>query len=378
VTGATAAVAHRSAARWRDWQLALVPWVVARLAVGAGYLLARWWFPRYGTGARPPALGQGLLAWDAAFYRSIAEDGYRAADGGLRFFPLVPMLARALSWPFGGRTDVALVVLANVCAFAFLVVLARVTREETGDEHAVRVVIWLGAVAPPAVVMVLGYAESTLLALAVATFWALRHDRFEWAAGLGFAAGLCRPFGALLALPALVEVARRWPDLPTVRRVAGVAAIGAPAAGGAAYLVWVGREYGDVLEPLRIQQDPLLRGGFRDPLSALVDALGGGLGGSRPTAAVHVLTALACLALLVVVARRLPASYTAFSAASLLLALSADNLDSFERYAFSAFPLLMGAALVVRTPLVTRVVLSASTLGLVATTMVVFLGRWVP
>jgi hypothetical protein len=370
-------VAARAPTRWRDWQAAIVPWAVARLAVAAGYLLARWWFPRHGTGVRPPALGQGLLAWDAAFYRSIAEDGYRTADGGLRFFPLVPLLTRALAWPFGGRSDVALVVLANVCAFAFLVVLARVTREETGDEHAVRVAVWLGAVAPPAVVMVLGYAESTLLLLSVATIWALRNDRFGWAAALGFAAGLCRPFGALLALPALVEVGRRWAAMPSRRRGLGVAAVCAPAAGGAAYLGWVGREFGDALEPLRIQQDPTLRGGFRDPVSAIVDAIGDGFG-SRPSAAVHVATAVVCLALLVVVARRLPASYTVFSAASLLLALSAHNLDSFERYAFSAFPLLIGAALVVRTPLVTRLVLAGSTLGLVVTTTVVYLGRWVP
>jgi hypothetical protein len=288
------------------------------------------------------------------------------------------MLARALAWPFGGRSDVALVVLANVGAFAFLLVLARLTREETGDEHAVRVVLWLGAVAPPAVVLVLGYAESTLLLLAVAAFWALRHDRLGAAAALGFAAGLCRPFGVLLALPAVVEVARRWPVLPAVRRLLGVVAVAAPAAGAFAYLLWVGARFGDALEPLRIQQDSSLRGGFRDPVSALADAVGGGFGGSRPTAAAHVLAALVCLALLVVVARRLPGSYTAFAAASLLLALSAENLDSFERYAFSAFPLLMGAALVLRGPVLAPLAVGASALGLVVVTMLVFLGEWVP
>ena len=46
-------------------------------------------------------------------------------------------------------------------------------------------------------------------------------------------------------------------------------------------------------------------------------------------------------ALLVVVARRLPGSYTAYASVALVLALSAQNLDSFERYCASTLPFLL-------------------------------------
>ena len=362
----------------QDCRLALAPWVIARIAVGVGYMAARWSYPQSGDGLRPVPLGQGLLAWDAGFYRSIAEHGYNLADAGLRFFPLVSLAARALGAPIGGRYGLALVVVANACAFGFLLVLARLTREEVGDERVVRVAVWLGAVAPPAVVLVLGYSDSMLLILSVAMFWALRHRQFGWAIAAGFAAGLCRPLGVLLAAPALIEMMRIWRVAPLVERARALGAVVAPAAGVAAFGLWVRWQFGDAMLPFRIQTDEGLRGGFRDPASALVDAVGGGLGGSRPSAAVHVVTAVVCIGLLVVVARRLPASYTAFAGLTMLVALSAENLDSLERYALGAFPLLIAAGLVLRRPLMARLVIAASTLGLVATTTGVFLGRWVP
>ena len=50
--------------------------------------------------------------------------------------------------------------------------------------------------------------------------------------------------------------------------------------------------------------------------------------------------------LLVVLIRRLPASYSLYGAATLLLGLSAHNLDSFERYCWSTFPFLLALAVV--------------------------------
>ena len=44
-------------------------------------------------------------------------------------------------------------------------------------------------------------------------------------------------------------------------------------------------------------------------------------------------------------ARRLPAAYTWFSAVSLASAVTSSNLDSFERYALGAFPLVIVLAL---------------------------------
>ena len=49
--------------------------------------------------AVPLATHDGLLAWDASWYRDIAHGGYDGvAKEGLRFFPLFPMLGTAVSW----------------------------------------------------------------------------------------------------------------------------------------------------------------------------------------------------------------------------------------------------------------------------------------
>ena len=62
--------------------------------------LARLRIPALATTAkmvRKP-MAKRLLAWDAAFYADIAHGGYDAVPrAGLRFFPLVPLLARAVA-----------------------------------------------------------------------------------------------------------------------------------------------------------------------------------------------------------------------------------------------------------------------------------------
>ena len=359
-----------------DGRLALVPWIVARVIVVVGFACALRLFDRYGRQVRPASLLQGLLSYDADYYRAIAVHGYERGGGSLRFFPLVPLAARALGRPFGDHVDVALLVLTNVCAFAFLVVLARLTRFETHDERVVRAAVWLGALAPPAVALVLGYAESALLLLCVGAFLCLRTNRPAGAAALGFLAGLSRPFGILLMAPVAIEVARGWSTASKARRAEGLVAVVAPAAGVATYLAWVGAVYGDALRPLHIQQASNLRGSFRDPVSAIVDTIAHG--SDRPTGLIHVVAFAGCVALLVVVARRLPVSYTTFAALSLLLAVSAQNLDSLERYALGAFPLIIGLASCLRNRGVMRVVVAVSGVGLFVTSTAVFLARWVP
>jgi hypothetical protein len=87
---------------------------------------------------------------------------------------------------------------------------------------------------------------------------------------------------------------------------------------------------------------------------------------------------LLALAMLVVCWRRLPASYTVFAAAVMAVALAGTNLDSFERYALSAFPLTMAAALVCRGTRVERAVLVLLSAGLAGYALLAFLNISVP
>jgi hypothetical protein len=153
--------------------------------------------------------------------------------------------------------------------------------------------------------------------------------------------------------------------------------VGAPI-GTAIYLVWVWATRDDLLLPFRVQQDPALRGGIRDPVSSLVDAARDLGGGDQLGSGLHLIWAVIFLALLVVVARRLPASYAVFAGAALLLFLSGSNLDSFERYAAATFPLVIGAAFVTDRRDVETAAFTLAGGAMLGYSVLVFLGSSVP
>ena len=71
-------------------------------------------------------------------------------------------------------------------------------------------------------------------------------------------------------------------------------------------------------------------------------------------------------------------SYGLFAAATLVIALSSRNLDSFERYAFNAFPLVIAAALVVRNRRLETLVFTAMGAAMCLYGLVAALGVYVP
>ena len=148
--------------------------------------------------------------------------------------------------------------------------------------------------------------------------------------------------------------------------------------GSGLYLLWVRYAYGDAWLPLRIQNDRAHRGGFVDPFTRTIDGIGDLIHGDRFGSGLHVVWAAVFVVLIVVLLRRLPASYGTYAAAMLVVNLSARNLDSLERYAMSAFPLVLAVALVTARPDVERPVLVASAAGLVGYSVLSFLGVYVP
>lgn len=362
-----------------DLRLVTVPWLLTRV-LGLGSLaLSRRLFDEVGSGVRPAALANGLFTWDGGWYRAIAAGGYDAVPHeGLRFFPLYPLLGRWMSAPFGSAPDVALLAITAASSLVFLVLLARLVRLETGDGDLARRSVWLACVVPPALVLVLGYSEALLMALGAASFLGWRTRRWEGAAVAGYLAGLARPLGVLLAVPAAVEAARAWPTSTTRDRARALLAAAAPVAGLFTYLAWVGRRTGDLLDPLHIQEDPSLRGGFSDPFSTLWRTGRALTGGDALGTGLHLPWALLFVVLVVVVARRLPASYGAYAAVGLVVALSGHNVDSLERYALTAFPIVVGGAMLLRRPAAERAVLVLAGAGFVGYATLTFLGAFVP
>jgi hypothetical protein len=363
----------------RDLRAAVVPWALARVLVVGSLALTRFGVDHLEGAERPVQLNQGLFAWDAAFYRDVAEHGYGAVgSGALRFFPLVPLLARGLSVVFLGNDAAALLVITNGSALVLGALIYRLARLETGDTRLAVRAAWFAAVFPPAMALVLGYAEATFMALTVAMFLALRSRRFEWAIPFALLAGLARPLGVLLAIPAAIEAARQWRGAPARDQLARVGAVLAGPVGSGLYLVWVRYAYGDAWLPLSIQNDRSHRGGFVDPFTRVFDGISDLIHGDRFGSGLHVLWAALFVALIVVLLLRLPLSYGAYGAAVVIVNLSARNLDSFERYAMSAFPLVLAVALITARPDVERPVLVVSAAGLVGYSVLGFLGVYVP
>jgi len=368
-----------SSAWWAPWRwalgAALAPWVVARLVVLGALAVAH----EVAERARPlPAVvarvHEGLLGWDSGWYEAIARHGYGGAGHqALRFFPLVPVLVRGLAvatrLPVGG----ALLLVSNLSALAATTALVVLARRESGDDALARRAAWLVCLAPPAFTAVMGYAEGTLMALAVGTMLALRARAWWWAALLGLLAGATRPLGVLLAVPALVEVVRARRPGP-----APVAAVAGPVAGMGAFLAYVGWRYGDALAPLRVQQEGTLRGGVADPVRTLAHDAVLLVHDRHLGSALHLPWVLLAVALVVVAFRRWPACYGAFAAAVVAVAVTASNLDGFERYAWSAFPLALAGASLTGRAAVQRTVLVLAGAGLGLYTLLAFTNLYVP
>ncbi len=364
---------------------ALLPFVVARVVVLGALGVAHFVVDR--THPTTPGVTlrvhQGLLGWDAGWYETIARVGYAPlGNQSLRFFPAVPLLTHVIAWVPGVDDGAALVVLANLAALAATAMLFVLARRELGDRAAARRSIWILSLLPSAFVLVMGYAESLLLVFAIGCFLALRRGaerrpRFDVAGVLAFGAALTRPVGVLLALAVAAELIRWWPRLNRRARLIGLVATVAPFVGFAAFLGWSKHVVGDWWAPLRVQLQGSHHGGLADPVTTLYHDATGVLHHHVGTA-LHVPWVLLALAMLVVCWRRLPAPYTLFSAAVLAVAVAGSNLDSFERYALSAFPLSMAAATILTWPRLERAVLSLLGAALAGYALLAFLNISVP
>ncbi len=378
-------IALRRFAR-EDLSVALAPWIVSRAIVLLALAAARYIFAEIGAAPRPVALSQGLFAWDAAFYRDIAAGGYNAvAHSGLRFFAGLPLMARIVGAPIG-EVGPALIIVVNLASLLYAGFLNRLVIEETGDVALARRAIWLGLLAPPALVFVLGYAEALLALCAVLVFLNARNARWGWVFVAGFLAGIVRPTGVLLSLPVAVFVwqAFQRDRVQGATRKKGSLALGAlgiaaPALGICSYLTWSKNAGYGFLEPLQIQSSANLRGGFVWPWTSINGAIESLSSGDRLGSGLHAVWALVAVICVIAAARRLSAAYTLWAAASIALALCAPNLDSFERYALVTFPVIIGAGVLTSRPKdLFRGVIAVSSAGLFGSSILVFFGRLVP
>ena len=355
----------------RDFVAALTSWTEARLYVAAVYIVTWAILDRLEPSPAFSPIDDGLIPWDGTWYRDLAAHGYDAPglEGGIRFFPLWPLIGRVFG-AVGDRPDVALVILANLLALVAGMFLYRITVQETGNHSTARRTVRLFALFPPAFVLVLGYSEALYLSLATGFILTARARRWPLTAAIGFLAGLTRPTAGLLAFAGAVRA--RSTDR---RSPAAWFAVASAPLGSAVFLLWAEREHDGWQAPIDAQRE--LRGGFTEPVGRLIRGLADGFHGDEGEL-FHTIAALVFIGLAVQSVRRLAPDLWVYAVLSTLLFVGAENLNSMERYALSAFPLVIAAAMVSRNPRLDSWLPTASAVALTAVTTLALNGAYVP
>lgn len=201
-----------------------------------------------------PGLHHFFTAWerfDALWFLRIAEGGYAAGDGSAAFFPLYPLLIRAVSWAIGGHPFAAALLVSNV-AFAAALCLVYVFTAEERSVPTARTTVLLLATFPTSLFFYAPYSEPLFLLLSVLALREARRRRWALAAGAGALAALTRNVGVIVAAALAVEaIHQRVEDgrnpLP------GLAAAVASGLGTVSYLAYWQIEAGEPLAPIHQQ-----------------------------------------------------------------------------------------------------------------------------
>jgi Mannosyltransferase (PIG-V) len=309
-------------------------------------------------GAVGNVLAAPAVRWDSIHYLAIAEHGY-AQPGDTVFFPLYPLLVRALGYVLGSDPVAGIVISALSFAVA-LTLLHRLTELELGP-RAADATVWLLALAPVSFFFTSVYTESLFLALSVGAVYAARRGRWIVAAALGGLAAVTRVPGVLLVIPLIVMYLKE-------HRLAGrrLGSILVVPAGLGCYLGYLAAMGFGPLAPILQQTGGQHNHSMTGPITTIIAAVRAAVAGVRwldlgriyqPTlagsfsAGTESIVLLATLAIgvfaLAATVRRLPLAYGAYAAAVLLVCtwspVDGQPLKSVDRYTLTIFPLWMAA-----------------------------------
>ncbi len=303
--------------------------------------------------ARATAEAGPLARFDSGWYASIAREGYqwdfKERTGNIVFFPLYPLLMRALSSVSGVSLFLAGSVLSHLFFFAGLLALAAYLGEDPGRPDPAAVVFSLLAW-PWAFFLLAVYTESLFLFLAVAALLAARREAAFATFFLGVLAGLTR-LSALALVPPLIWLAlggRRE------RRTRRLAAALSPALGAGIFLTYLGVRYRDALIFLRAE-----RSGWGRTLASpmvLLDPFSRALENMQRKGFLHagplvdLVGPLFLLVALFWLVRRHHVAEALYVGTGTLLILMSGNLSSSGRYALVLFPAFRFAAGLLRSP----------------------------
>ena len=235
--------------------LAIMVWVSLRAVPRLGFYPAQLpdnFLPDH------PSL-DGWARWDAAHYIAVARYGYGdlaspSPDGGIGFFPLYPLLMRAVAIPTGqtdsnGGLAVIGIAISTICFLGSIALFARLASEILPVDDA-RFAVVLFAVAPFAFFYTAVYTESLFVLEVLGAIWFGR--RGEW-----WKAGLVAAFASATRLVGLSVIGGvlygAWRAGVQVPRLIALAALGSAGFFGFLLYLWV--RFDDALAYFETQEE---------------------------------------------------------------------------------------------------------------------------
>jgi Gpi18-like mannosyltransferase len=341
---------------WRD---VLLPTIVTRVALTLVGLLALSLLQPGGVvpGRDAADVVDIWSRWDGGWYRSIASDGYSFTPGresNIAFFPLYPLLMRAVALPLGsdfGSFALAGMIVSNVAlvvALAYVVALVKLDHE---DDTAARTALYV-LVFPTSLFLSAVYSDSLFLMFVAASFYYARMGRWWLAGVIGLAAGLTRAPGALLAIALAVEYMHQRGFDP--RRIRPDAlAIGLVPLGTIAYVGYLALRFGNVSVWLQAQSAWGSR--LTLPWDTVTRFFSQPLALHRGEHSIIDFTfAVSLLVLVIATWRLLRPSYALLATLLFLIVVTSGSLESIGRYGNTIFPLFIVLALAGRNAVFDR------------------------
>jgi hypothetical protein len=246
--------------RWRWVAFPFTLWAVTRVAILGFGTLSMTFVPGLMEPAgrhreyllRHPSI-DGLCRWDCRFFQELANHGY-LHDGYTNFFPLYPLLVRALHEATGLHIDLCLILVPNLAALGGLLILYRlVTFLE--DESAAKWTLVLFVSFPFAFFQAMGYPESLMVLFsALAVYLALR-GRHIWAGVMLGVGGLARHLTFFAGGALLVAQLKQRPSMRRFLLSPALLGLVTPWLFLGAYCAYQYVRFGDALAFVKVRND---------------------------------------------------------------------------------------------------------------------------
>jgi hypothetical protein len=288
--------------------------------------------------------------WDALYYQVIAQSGYRPDDGSAAFYPLYPLLSRAVSDILLGNIVVAELVVSTAACTVALWLLYRLARLDVSPRAALLTVLLI-VCSPLGFFLLAPYTESLFLLLTVAAFWFARRNH-PWLAGFaGLLAGLTR-LQAYFLIPALAYIGYRRSGADGEWSSLDLLAAALPAVGIIAFSTFLRYSVGVASSGLGLQSASW---GYHIvmPWQSLADSWRYITNPVDPSLApielLNLVSLLGCAVLALLALRRLPVSYALYTLPYLGLLsfreMGYTPLMSVDRYCLVLFPCFLVLAI---------------------------------